>query len=30
MGQKPSSATLQENVKALSETAWEAAKRMVL
>jgi IS5 family transposase len=30
MGQKPSSSTLQENVKALSETAWEAANRMVL
>lgn len=30
MGQKPSSSTLQENVKALSETTWEAANRMVL
>jgi len=30
MGQKPSSSTLQENVKALSETAWEAANRMIL
>lgn len=30
MGQKPSSSTLQENVKALSETAWDAANRMVL
>jgi transposase, IS5 family len=30
MGQKPSASTLQENVKALSETTWEAANRMVL
>ncbi len=30
MGQKPSSSTLQDNVKALSETAWEAANRMVV
>jgi len=28
--QKPSPSTLQENVKALSEVAWEAANRMVL
>lgn len=30
MGHKPSSSTLQENIKALSETAWEAANRAVL
>ena len=29
-GQKPSASTLQENVKALSEAAWEGANRMLL
>jgi transposase, IS5 family len=30
VGQMPSASTLQENVKALSETTWEAANRMIV
>ena len=30
VGQRPSASTLQENVKALSETTWEAANRMIV